>query len=228
MPRIPGTPQKQLRLIANIQEPTYFVVAVKKDSGINSLSDIVEKKLPVKLMAKTGVGGMITPTVLAYYGISKDKIESFGGTYSSGYSRTKDFDVFIGWGSLTDAPEYNDWYQSTQKYDLKYLEIAPELRQKLIQQFHLKEGKIPYNLFRGVTEPVTTVLRDGEAIYGRTDMPDDFAYTLAKALDEHQDMLQWANSGMNWSYNWRTVWKAMDIPLHPGAAKYYKEVGYMK
>ena len=224
----PGKPQKQLRLIANIQEPTYFVVAVKKDSGINSLSDIVEKRLPVKLFAKTGVGGLITPTVLDYYGITKEKLQSFGGTYSGRYSRNEDFDVFIGWGSLTDAPEYNDWYQSTQKYDLKYLEIAPELRQKLIEQFHLKEGKIPFNLFRGMTQPVTTVLRNGEAIYGRTDMPDDLAYTLAKVLDEHQEMLQWANSGMNWSYNWRTVWKAMDVPLHPGAEKYYREVGYIK
>ena len=59
-------------------------------------------------------------------------------------------------------------------------------------------------------------------------MPDDFAYTLAKALDEHQDLFQWANSGMNFSYNWRTVWKAFDVPLHPGAAKYYRERGYMK
>jgi TRAP-type uncharacterized transport system substrate-binding protein len=24
------------------------------------------------------------------------------------------------------------------------------------------------------------------------------------------------------------VWKAFDIPLHPGAAKYYNEKGYMK
>jgi TRAP-type uncharacterized transport system substrate-binding protein len=59
-------------------------------------------------------------------------------------------------------------------------------------------------------------------------MPDDFAYTLAKAMDEHQELLQWPNASMNWSYNWRTVWKSMDVPLHPGAAKYYKEVGYMK
>ena len=77
-------------------------------------------------------------------------------------------------------------------------------------------------------KPFPTVIRDGTVIYGRDDMPDDFAYTLAKAMDEHQDLLQFANSSMNWSYNWRTVWKALDVPLHPGAARYYKEVGYMK
>jgi TRAP-type uncharacterized transport system substrate-binding protein len=24
------------------------------------------------------------------------------------------------------------------------------------------------------------------------------------------------------------VWKTLDVPLHPGAARYYKERGYMK
>ena len=45
-------------------------------------------------------------------------------------------------------------------------------------------------------------------------------------MDEHQELLVWTH--MNWSYNWRTVWKALDVPLHPGAARYYKERGYMK
>jgi len=57
-------------------------------------------------------------------------------------------------------------------------------------------------------------------------MPADFAYTLAKALDENQEMLAWTQ--MNWSYNRHTVWKNFDVPLHPGAARYYKEAGYMK
>jgi len=84
----------------------------------------------------------------------------------------------------------------------------------------------PLGLFRGINRPIPTVARSGVVIYGRTDMPDDFAYTLAKAMDEQQDLLQWTH--MNFSYNWRMVWKAFDIPLHPGAARYYRERGYMK
>ena len=29
------------------------------------------------------------------------------------------------------------------------------------------------------------------------------------------------------SYNIHAVWKAYGVPLHPGAARYYKERGYM-
>jgi TRAP-type uncharacterized transport system substrate-binding protein len=57
-------------------------------------------------------------------------------------------------------------------------------------------------------------------------MPDDFAYAVAKAMDEHQDLLPWSYE--NYSYNSRTVWKNYGVPLHPGAARYYREKHYMK
>src|ERR1044071_2413239 len=46
----PEGPRKQLRLIANIQSPSYLVVAVKADSPIKDLADIKEKKLPVRIL----------------------------------------------------------------------------------------------------------------------------------------------------------------------------------
>jgi uncharacterized protein len=166
------------------------------------------------------------PEVLDYYKINKENVESYGGTYSTVYSRDADYDVLVGFGSLVNAPEYNVWYQATQKFDFKYLELAKDLRQKLQNEYHFAERNIPLGLFRGVDHRIPTLVRNGDAVYGRTDMPDNFAYTLAKALDEGQEELAWTH--MNWSYNWRTVWKAGDVPLHPGAAKYYKERGYMK
>jgi TRAP-type uncharacterized transport system substrate-binding protein len=49
-------------------------------------------------------------------------------------------------------------------------------------------------------------------------MPDDFAYTAAKAMDEQQELLQGRQP--NFSYNIHNVWKAYEVPLHPGAARY--------
>jgi len=31
-----------------------------------------------------------------------------------------------------------------------------------------------------------------------------------------------------YKYNVHSVWKGYEVPLHPGAARYYKEQGYMK
>jgi uncharacterized protein len=146
----------------------------------------------------------------------------------TGPDNRKNIDVIIGWASLVNAPEYNMWYEVSQKYDLKFLALPGDLADKLATQYDFEKRVIPLGMFRGVDQPVLTVARTGTVVYGRTDMPDDFAYTVAKAIDEHQDLLQWSNGGMNFSYNWRTVWKAYGLPLHPGAARYYKERGYMK
>lgn len=220
----PGSPQKQLRTIANIQQPSYYVVAVKADSNISDLRDISAKHLPVKLVA-TAIGGEVTSTVLAYYGITREKIESFGGTFSTKFNRDSGADVIIGFASLVNTPEYRLFYEAPQLYNLNYLKLAPELRETLVQKFDLKKQDMPLGMFRGVDHPVPTVAKNGTVIYGRTDMPDQFAYDLARAMDEHQDLLVWTH--MNWSYNYHTVWKALDVPLHPGAARYYRERGYM-
>jgi hypothetical protein len=55
-------------------------------------------------------------------------------------------------------------------------------------------------------------------------MPASFAYLVAKALHEQQDLFEWT-LGAN-SYNRTGVAKVGDVPLHPGAAKYYRERGY--
>ena len=134
--------------------------------------------------------------------------------------------MVLAFAALVNAPEYVQWYDLSQKYDYKYLELPADLRKTLVKEFYLREQNVPLSLVRGVDRRIPTVARTGTVIYGRADMPEDFAYTVAKAMDEHQELLQWSH--MPFSYNFRTVWKALDIPLHPGAARYYKERGYMK
>jgi TRAP transporter TAXI family solute receptor len=219
-------PRTHLRLVANIQQPNYLLVAVRADSGITDLRQIGQKKMPAKVVARTGIGGLITPTVLDYYGLHEEQVKTSGGTWETGLARGADANVMIGFGGHPNAPEYNMWHEVSQRYDLKYLPLPDDLRQKLAKEFNLELQDVPEGLFRGVDRPIPTVARSGVAVYGRTDMPDEFAYTLAKALDEQQHLFQWSH--MNFSYNWRTVWKAFDVPLHPAAARYYKEVGYMK
>lgn len=218
-------PRKQLRLLAKIQTPTYYMIAVDPKSGITDLRQIAEKKLPVKLVARGGVNEAINVAVLAYYGLSEEKIKSFGGTASGSYARGSDVDVIVGWAALLNAPEYAVWYDAPQQHDLAYLELPADLRAKIVKEFYVSEHAAPQGLLRGVVRRINTVARNGTAVYGRADMPDDFAYAVARTLDERRDVFQW--SIMPFSYDPKTVWKLGDVPLHPGAAKYYRERGYL-
>jgi TRAP-type uncharacterized transport system substrate-binding protein len=87
---------------------------------------------------------------------------------------------------------------------------------------------MPIGLLRGVERPIPTVTPSGgtTVIYVRDDAPDDFTYALAKALDEHSDLFR--TQILPWYYDRREVWKTSLIPLAKGAAKYYRERGYMQ
>jgi TRAP-type uncharacterized transport system substrate-binding protein len=216
-------PRRQLRLIANIQSPSYIIVAVRTELGITDLSQLKEKRWPVRMLT----GGEAN-AILAYYGLTPQMIEAAGGHVGPGNNPAErtDYDVIIAGGSLGNAPEYNVWYEASQRHDLTYLQLPEELLAKLAKDNDMEFGTIPLGLLRGVDRPIRTVVRTGTAIYGRADMPEAFAYVVAKAIDEQQDLLQWSH--LNFSYNWRTVWKAEDLPLHAGAARFYREVHYMK
>jgi uncharacterized protein len=219
-------PRKHLRLVANIQTPNYFMVGVNAKSNITDLRQIAERRMPVKLVARGGINEPINVAVLEYYGLSDEKIKALGGTTAGNYTRGSEVDVVIGWAALVGAPEYALWYDAPQQHDFTYLELPADLRAKLAKAFYVQQHEAPIALLRGVTRRIPTIARDGTAVYGRTDMPDDFAYAVAKALDEQQAVFHWSH--MPFSYNPETVFKAWDVPLHPGAAKYYKERGYMK
>lgn len=219
-------PKSNLRLLANIQSPDYLIVATRSSLGIKDLGQIRAKKWPVRILL--GIDDGAAATILRYYRLTENEIEAAGGSVANGSlpAERRNFDVIIAGGNLGNAPEYNVWYEVSQKDDLAYLRLPDNLLDQLVNDFHMDRGTIPDGLLRGIDRPIPTVVRTGTAIFARADTPDRFAYAVAEAMDVHQDLLQW--SSLRFSYNVHTVWKAYDVPLHPGAARYYKHAGYMK
>jgi TRAP transporter TAXI family solute receptor len=218
-------PRTNLRLIANIQDPSYVLVAAKAETGITDLSQIRQKRWPVRILT-AGIGSD-SSSILAHFGLSRQAVEAAGGRIGGTPEIRESFDVVIGGGGgMTTAPEWRIWTEISQKYDLNFIELPDDLLAELAREGEQDRGIIPAGLYRGIERPIPTVVRTGTAVYGRTDMPDDFAYIVAKAMDEQQQLLQWRH--LNFSYNVHTVWKGYEVPLHPGAAHYYKEKGYMK
>jgi len=216
-------PHKNLRLVALIEDPVYFIIAVKANSDITNLRQIADTRMPVRIMTE---GGPLIDPILDYYGLTKKNVESWGGRFAFIMAREKpDFDVMISAiGSLANNPESNAWYEMSQKFGLRYLELAPDLRAKMAAEFGLSNVELPQGYLRGVSRDIPTLGRSGDAILVRDDAPDGFAYDVAKAVDQHRDRLKWYDRP--YSYDPRTVWQDFDVPLHPGAARYYRENGY--
>ena len=164
--------------------------------------------------------------ILAYYGLSVKLITAAGGYVSGAEASSSNFDIMIHGGFMTTAPEFRTLNEVSQKYELNYMALPGPLLAKLAQEPQIRRGTIPVGMLRGIERPIPTVVRDGTVVYTRADTPDYFAYDVAHAMDEHQDLLQWTNQ--DFSYNVHNVWEACNVPLLPGAACYYRQVGYMK
>jgi TRAP transporter TAXI family solute receptor len=217
-------PMKNLRLLANIQDPLYLMVAVRAGSGITDLRQIKEKKLPVRIIGN--LDAAYSDAVLGYYGITATELESWGGRMArSNAEGRNNFDVVIHEASRGNPPEFSLFNEISETHELKYLDLPEDLLVQMARKFELERQNIPIGFLRGVDRTIPTVARSGTVIYGRADMPDDFAYAVARALDEQQDLLAWSNN--TFSYNRFRVGKAFGVPLHPGASRYYQEKGYI-
>jgi len=218
--------RQNYRIIAAIQQPNLLMLAANKKSGITDLSQVKTRTQPTWI-AFTNRDKPVDE-VLEYYGISEEGLKTKGG----GFIRTSDrlkraaADVFIGGAVLADTPEQRMWYEVSQLNDLIFFDIPEPLLARLAEQRGYQRATAPIAFLRGAERPIPTVMRSTHVIYVRDDAPDNFTYTLAKALDEHQELFRLY--GDPWYYDTRFVAKSTVIPLAPGAARYYRERGYLK
>jgi uncharacterized protein len=217
-------PRKDLRLIAKIEDPEYYMVAARRGSFITDLSQIREKKLPVRILTDNSIRAQM---ILNYYGITPQALKSWGGAILSTEPANRgQFDVIISFvNSLNNTPESNVWYELSQRDSLRYLQLPDDLLESVAKATEWEIGYTPSHLLSGMDQPVKTIRSSGTVIYGKSDMPDQFAYDVAKAMDQQKHVLVY--SILPFSYDSEEVWKARGVPLHPGAERYYKEMGYM-
>jgi TRAP-type uncharacterized transport system substrate-binding protein len=220
-------PQRHLRLLAYIEDVHLIQAVAKKTTGVKRLEDVAQKRLKVTLALD---GSPFIPDILSHYQL--DQLESWGGAIKRGFGgearrNRSEFDLLItAHGGLAGNIENDLMYEISQKFDLEYLPFSPELTDHMVKRYKLEVAPVPRGLLRGIDKPMTTLARNGQSVYGREDLPDDFAYIVARALDESRGALKYLNRP--YYYDSRTVWKGVgDIPLHPGAERYYRETGYL-
>jgi TRAP-type uncharacterized transport system substrate-binding protein len=213
-----------LRLIARIEDPTYLLVAVKADSGITDLAQIAERRMPVKILAGGG-----SSEVLDYYGLTREAITSWGGSFgrAMGARADAEFDVIIdNLASPAMNPESAQWTRLSQAHALRFLDLPQPLRESLAAQPDYELVTAKWGLLHGVDREIPTVGRTGEVIFAREDTPEQAAYAVARAIDRHRRALKWYVRP--YSYEPLTVSQSQGVALHPGAERYYREQGYMK
>ena len=228
------TPRTNLRAIAAIQHPSWDVLAVRWESGITSLDQVRDRHLPIRVVGGESPSARL---ILEHFGLSRELIESWGGKFhgtapaGAGNIRTQfswvragDFDVIFGTIFSGYGPEVWQLHEASILFNLRFLALPDDLIHQLCEEEGGEPSFVPHHLLRGLDVDTPSVMRMPQIIYGRDEMPDDFTYIVAKALDENPHLFRQVY--LAYSYDWRAVATNTGIPLHPGALRYYKEKGY--
>jgi TRAP transporter TAXI family solute receptor len=103
----------------------------------------------------------------------------------------------------------------------------PEKSLKLMSERGLKATPMP-EFFKGQKGPTKSVDL-GTQIIANKDVPDNIAYIDTKTIVENKDKLVQRHQAWK-EFEPEEAWKPENnaIPLHPGAAKYYRERGWLK
>lgn len=221
-----NTKRQNYRVVAAIQLPNYLWAAARNDTGIKSLADIKDHKKALWIYVDGH--NATTQALLKFYGITEEALKAHKGGFISNVNREMraGADVIIHHGLLTNTPEQRVWYEATQLSDLTFMDLDPALITTLAKMPGYYAATTPAFTFRGLDKRVNTVMRRTHYIYVRDDAPDAFVYTLTKALDEQSFVF--SQQAQPFYYDTKRVAKTITIPLHPAAARYYREVGYLK
>ena len=215
---------RSIRGLAHLIRPnSHYFNLVRAELGIRSFAEIAEKKPKLDISASTSPYAEI---VLKHYGVDLNRdIPAWGGSLQHSHPGTitnalADKCNMIMWQDTIHGP--SGIVSKIQPWVL--LPLDEEIAGELERDFCAPIVTIPKGTLRGQTEPCLSVTNPGFELVINKDLPDDTAYRLAKALNE-SSLRRWAAQDVFYSNRDAADTSA---PLHPGAARYYKELGVLK
>jgi len=115
----------------------------------------------------------------------------------------------------------------TTAMDINILPIDGDVAKKVMDRYKFfVTTKIPGGTYKGLPNDIPTIAVQS-CLVARDDLDPDLVYWLTKTLIEKQPELAQAHAkGKDLSKE--SAVKGVTIPWHPGAEKYYKEIGVLK
>jgi TRAP-type uncharacterized transport system substrate-binding protein len=99
---------------------------------------------------------------------------------------------------------------------------------KQLEDIGWRRVVIPAGRFKGLTEDHTCIDYSGWPLYTRESLPDEIAYRVCDALSGRAEHVPWEVSYTGVGQTGQdTEATPIDVPLHPGAARWYREHGYI-
>jgi uncharacterized protein len=217
-----GFPQQldKIRAIAAIY-PNYVQIVASKESGITDLEDLKGRSLSVG--APASGTELNARAIFAAAGMSYDdlgKIEYLPFAESVELIKNRQLDATLQSAGLGVA-SIRDLASSV---DVVVVEVPVSLIEKAGAPF--QAGTIPAGTYRGQDEDVQTVA-SATTIIARADLDEDLVYELTRTLVENRQRLMDVSSALE-AFTIEGATVGLGIDLHPGAERYFREIGALE
>ncbi|MDP2645028.1 MAG: TAXI family TRAP transporter solute-binding subunit [Desulfobacterales bacterium] len=220
-----------VRVIAVMPTWDRMFFAVSERTGLTSLADIAARKYPLRLsIRRSRAHGtrFLIDELLAVHGFSLRDLEAWGGRFT--YVDTPNDPART--DAIRDATieavfdeGVKGWGFVAADHGMKLLDLDPRSRARL-EELGWPVGPIRSH-FPAYKEDITAVSFGGWPLFTREDLPEPAAYRMARALGEAMDRIVWDTDTPVQLPDLCVGTDAAprDVPLHPGAARYYREKG---
>jgi len=214
-------PLKKLRGIAAIY-PNYIQIVARADAGIRTLADLKGKKISVgapRSGTELNARAVLGAAGLTYKDFAKVEYLPFGESVELMKNRQLDVTLQsagLGVASLRDL---------ATAMDIVVVPVPADIIKKINDPAYLATT-VPADTYRGQTAAVPTAAVQNYLVT-QDGVPADTVYAMTKALWTGLDALVAAHSAAK-AIKLEHALDGMPVPLHPGAERYYKEVGLIK
>ena len=224
-----------IRAITIIGSFDQLGLGVAERTGITSLEDLRDKKYPLKISVRgqrDHTVHLVLEEVFKAHGFTSDDLRSWGGDliYHDGLphpTRTKA--VADGEADALFDEAAGMFVNRGPETGMRMLGIADEPLRKL-EAVGFRRGVLQKSLYNNLPHDIQTIDYSGFILYVREDARDDMVRAFCAAIEARKNVIP-RDQGVGPLPLDRmcqdTPEGPMYIPLHPAAAAYWKEQGYL-
>jgi len=217
--RFEGQQLPMVRGLASLYANMVHIVALE-DSGITSLEDLRGKRVSI---GAPGSGTEVnTAAILEANGITYDDIDEQRLNFNETADALANGDIDAGFWSV-GAPTSSILNLATTQNIVIIALSEDELAAAAAADANFAVTTLPGGTYTGVDEDIA-VLGIPNVLAVSSEMPDDLAYEITSAMFENIADMQAVHPAANQTTVDFTL-AATPVPLHPGAIRYFEEIG---
>lgn len=214
----------EIQFLGNVYGEVTQIIA-RADSGIESVEDMAGATVQI---GPAGSGTEVSArTILEAAGIDPDAdIEARQDSFGDALDSLRDGQADAAFAIL--ALPHGGTTDLATAVDLNFVSVEGGLLDGLLSDdATLSALEVEAGLYPGQDEPITWVT-NWATLYTTSDVGEDTAYDLVRVLYEQSDSIAEAHAtGSQISLD-TALDGRIDIPIHPGAERYYEEQGVLE